>query len=44
MDHSAESFDRDGRSEFHDFLSYSKGSEIGQKSQAYRAFDKAYIR
>ena len=43
MDNIAEGFDRDGSREFHNFLSYSKGSASELKSQAYRALDKGYI-
>ncbi|RXJ45879.1 four helix bundle protein [Gelidibacter gilvus] len=43
MDNIAEGFDRDGSREFHNFLSYSKGSASELKSQAYRAPDKGYI-
>ncbi len=35
--------DRDGNREFHNFLSYSKGSVSELTSQAYRAFDKKLI-
>lgn len=43
MDNIAEGFDRDGKNEFKQFLSYSKGSTGELKSQLYRALDRKYI-
>ncbi|MGB5435205.1 MAG: four helix bundle protein [Maribacter sp.] len=43
MDNIAEGFDRDGNKEFHNFISYSKGSAGELASQAYRAMDKKLI-
>lgn len=40
MDNIAEGFGRGGNAEFHNFLSYSKGSTSELKSQCYRSRDK----
>ena len=43
MDNIAEGFGRGGNLEFHNFLSYSKGSASELKSQLFRCYDKNFI-
>ena len=44
MDNIAEGFGRSGNAEFHNFLSYSKGSTAELKSQCYRSRDKELMK
>ena len=43
MDNIAEGYGRGGNQEFHNFLSFSKGSASELRSQYYRALDKGLI-